>query len=747
MKQVLQQPRGGAITVTEVPAPKAQPGCVLVRMAASIVSAGTERASSEFAGKNLLQKAKARPDLTREVLTKFRRDGLLPTITAVRSRLDRPSALGYSCAGSIVEVGQGVTDLAVADHVACSGAGYAVHAEFVCVPRLLTAKVPLHSAVTPEEAVFAALGAVAMHGIRTAEVKLGDVVAVIGLGLIGQLTLQLLKAAGCHVIGMDPIAHRAEVARKMGADAVCLSAEELTHLCLQHSSGCGADSVIITAETRSSDPVNLAGEIARDRGIVVAVGTVGIEIDRKTYYQKELDFRVSRSYGPGRYDCDYEQKGHDYPIGYVRWTETRNLEAFIQLLSAGRLNLQPLITHRFSIDNANEAYDIITGRRPETSLGVLITYPNHAEPVRELQLVSRQRSRALPMTSVSLGVLGAGNFATSTLLPALKRIRGVDRAALCSATGSHAHHAAEKFGFRICTTDEEAILNDFPVNAVLIATRHHLHAPQVMRALESGKHVFCEKPLCLTEAELANIISLYENLPPTQKPLLMVGFNRRFAPMALEAKSFLDEINQPLAMHYRINAGSLPRDHWINDPEQGGGRIIGEVCHFIDLLTFFAGESPAEVETHRVNSAESVVISLKFPSGSAGTIHYLTNGDRSFSKERLEIFGGGAVAVLTDFRRLELVRHGRKHVIKSRFHQDKGHRAELEAFFSALQTGGEPPIPFDQLVATTLASFRAADSRSGLHATRIQAAQFISRHSNNGQDTLSETLAGAAFGG
>jgi len=745
MKQVLQQPRGGAITVAEVPAPKAQPGCVLVRIAASVVSSGTERASSDFASKSLLEKAKARPDLAREVLTKLRRDGLFPTITAVRSRLDQPTALGYSCAGTILEVGLGVTDLAVGDHVACSGANYAVHAEFACVPRLLAVKVPRDTVVTPEEAAFAALGAVAMHGIRTAEAKLGDVVAVIGLGLIGQLTIQVLKAAGCHVIGMDPIVHRAELAQKLGADSVCVSEAELAHLCLQHSSGHGADSVLITAETRSSAPVNLAGEIARDRGIVVAVGTVGMEIDRKVYYAKELDFRVSRSYGPGRYDSKYEQKGHDYPIGYVRWTETRNMESFILLLAAGRLNLHSLITHRFSIDHAHEAYDIITGRA-EPSLGIVITYPDHTQPSRELRFISQKR-RSTPMPSLSVGVLGAGIFATGTLLPALKRIRGVDRVALCSATGAHAHHAAETFGFRICTTDEEPIFSDFPLNAVLIATRHHLHARQVLRALEAGKHVFCEKPLCLKQAELAEIVALYESLAPHHKPLLMVGFNRRFSPMALEAKSFLDEINDPLAMHYRINAGFLPRDHWINDPEQGGGRILGEVCHFIDLLSFFAGESPTEVQTHRVHSSDSVLISLKFPSGSAGTIHYLTNGDRSFSKERLEIFAGGGVAVLTDFRRLELIRHGRKHVIRSRFHQDKGHRAELQAFFSAIQTGGESPIAFDQIVATTLATLHAADSRTADQSSTVDAAEFIARHSITSHEDPSKAAASAVFGG
>ena len=735
MKQVLQQVRTGEIMVMDVPAPKLLPGCVLVRIAASLVSAGTERASSEFAHKNLLQKARARPDLVREVLTKVRRDGVFSAMSAVSVRLDQPAALGYSSAGTIIGVGEGVTDLSVGDHVACSGAGYAIHAEFACVPRLLVAKIPLKSTLTPEEASFATIGAVAMHGTRTAGASLGDVIAVIGLGLLGQLTVQLLKAAGCCVLGMDIAADRAQLARHLGADAVCLSADELRDLCLRHSVGNGADAVIIAAETPSSDPVNLAGQVCRDRGVVVAVGTVGMEIDRKVYYQKELDFRISRSYGPGRYDAAYEQKGRDYPIGYVRWTETRNMEAFIRLLADGKLDVRSLISHRFPIERAQDAYEVIAGRRTESFLGVLITYPPDAEPTRELRLVRKDVARPRAGQSVSIGVLGAGTFATTTLLPAIKHDRGVDLIAVCTANGSHARHAAHKFGFQYCTTDEERILGDSAVNTIVIATRHHLHAPQVVRALAAGKHVFCEKPLCLTEAELAEIVELYTSLRSGERPLLMVGFNRRFARMAAQMKAFLDAAREPLAMHYRVNAGALSPDHWVSDPEQGGGRLLGEVCHFIDFLSFLAGTAPSEVQTQDVtglqpHSGDNVIISLKFANGSHGTISYLTNGDRSYSKERIEVFSGGSAAALDDFRRLELVRRGRKQTFRSRFRQDKGHRAELAAFFSAIRDGGQPPISFENIVSTTLATLRAVDSRACGRPVIVDSAGFIASYSN-----------------
>ena len=459
MKQLLQDARTGEMEVAEVPAPQLLQGCVLVRVVASLVSAGTERASAEFAGKSLLAKAKARPDLVRDVLAKLRRDGLASTVQTVRSRLDQPQSVGYSSAGVVIAVGDGVADINVGDFVACAGAGFAVHAEFACVPRMLVAKIPESDKVSFEEAAFGTVGAICLHGIRTAEVALGDTVAVIGLGLLGQITVQLLKAAGCHVFGMDPLRQRADLAIASGAESACAGAREFRDLCFQKTGGMGVDAVLITAETASSEPVNLAAELARDRAIVVAVGTVGMELQRKLYYEKELDFRISRSYGPGRYDTAYEHKGRDYPIGQVRWTETRNLAAFLQFIADGKLNLPSLITHRFPMEQATRAYDLITGSTGEPFLAALITYTG-AESGTTQDLSERISLPAVAPSpgSIGLGVLGAGSFAQSTLLPALKAISGVSFIGVCNATGPRSRSAAEKFGFSYCSNSEKELL-------------------------------------------------------------------------------------------------------------------------------------------------------------------------------------------------------------------------------------------------------------------------------------------------
>jgi predicted dehydrogenase/threonine dehydrogenase-like Zn-dependent dehydrogenase len=719
MKQVFQDARSAEISVVEVPAPKLLGGCVLVRTAASLISAGTERSSSEFAGKSLLQKARMRPDLVRDILAKIDRDGWAATLSSVRNRLDQPASLGYSSAGSVLAVGEGVFDIKPGDRVSCAGAGHAVHAEFACIPRLLVARLP-SSAVTFDEAAFTTVGAVALHGIRMAEAKLGDVVAVIGLGLLGQLTVQILKAAGCSVLGMDISPDRAELALRLGADAVSTNATAFESLCSQHSAGHGVDGVLITAQTASNDPVNLAGAIARNRAVVVAVGSVAMDIPRRTFYAKELDFRISRSYGPGRYDAAYEQKGIDYPIGYVRWTETRNMEAFLKLLADGKLNLPALITHRFPVARAASAYDLVTGKNNEPALGVLITYAENANDARLISLEREpdsSKSQLIVDRSIRVGLLGSGNFAISTLLPAIKRTGGAQLIVAAAANGSHAHHAARKFGFSSCTTDEREIFNNAAINTVVIATRHHLHAPQVIAALNAGKHVFCEKPLCLNELELRRIVAAYEHSPCIGgRPILMVGFNRRFAPLAIRLKSFLREVHEPLAIHYRVNAGFLSADYWLNDPQQGGGRILGEVCHFVDFLRFLTGSFPVEVETRCLPNAgrysnDNVECSLRFANGSLGTIGYFANGDRSFSKERIEVFGGGSVAVIEDFRRLELVRNGKKNTFRSRLRQDKGHRKEWEAFSNAIQTGSDSPMPFRDVVGTMLAVFALEESR------------------------------------
>ena len=735
MKQILQNARTGAVAVEEVPAPQLLPGCVLVRLASSVVSAGTERASSEFAQKSLLQKARSRPDLVRDVISKVQRDGIFSAIQAVRSRLDQPQTPGYSSAGTVIAVGGGVTDIQPGDRVACAGAGFAVHAEIACVPRLLVARIPMRGSQTEDEvlfdeAAFATLGAVVLHGIRTAEAKLGDLVAVIGLGLLGQLTVQLLKAAGCRVLGMDIEPSRSDLAKQMGAEAVASSASTFRDLCSDISHGVGADSVLITAETSSSDPVNLAGAVARDRAIVVAVGTVGIDIERKTYYEKELDFRISRSYGPGRYDAAYEQKGRDYPIGYVRWTETRNMEAFVTLLADRKINVGPLITHRFSIEDAPRAYELIAGRSTEPFLGVVIQYSGSAREVRSLAVLNKASSAPAHITAVNVGLLGAGGFAFSTLIPAMKASSNTSLVSVCAATGSHAQHAASKFGFRNCTTDEDGLIHNPEINGIVIATRHNLHARQVLAALGAGKHVFCEKPLCLSEEELQEIGRSYLEIPFAQRPTLMVGFNRRFAPMIVRLKAFLSTVSESLALNYRINAGYLPHDHWVNDPEQGGGRILGEVCHFVDLLAFVASSTIVEVSATPVGnssrySGDNVVISLRFANGSVGTISYVANGDRSFSKERIEVFGGGSTAVLEDFRRLQLVRGGRNETIHSRWRQDKGHRAEWAAFSQQLVRSGDPTIRFEDIVCSTLATLRIQESVGTGEPLSVDAAAFL----------------------
>ncbi len=728
---MLQDARTGAVRIEEVPAPQLLAGCVLVRVAASIVSAGTERASAEFARKNLLEKARSRPDLVREVIHKVQRDGILSALQAVRSRLDQPQSPGYSSAGTVIGIGEGVTDLQVGDRVACAGAGFALHAEIACIPRLLVARIP-DQEVPFEESAFATLGAVALHGLRTAEVKLGDLVAVIGLGLLGQLTTQLLKAAGCRVLGMDIDAARSEIARQMGADAVATSAAAFQDICGHFSSGAGVDSVLITAETASSEPVNLAGTIARDRAIVVAVGTVGIEIERKAYYEKEIDFRISRSYGPGRYDTAYEQKGRDYPIGYVRWTETRNMEAFLRLLAQKKIDLRPLITHRFPIERAANAYSLISGGSREKYLGVVIQYSETVDESQSLALVSRSPdSKNAPASAEAcVGLLGAGVFAINTLIPAIKSSTKTTLVSVCAATGSHAQHAAKRFGFRECTTDATQLIANPDINTVVIATRNHLHSGQVVAAIHAGKHVFCEKPLCLSEDELSEIVRAYSGSESPRRVNLMVGFNRRFAPMVREMKSFLASISEPLAMYYRINAGYLPADHWMNDREQGGGRILGEVCHFIDLLIFVADSPIVEIEARSLSdsgrySGDNILVSIRFANGSMGTIQYLANGDRSFSKERLEVFGGGSVAVLEDFRRLELVRHGQKRTIHSRWRQDKGHKAEWAAFADSIQRGAEAPIPLRDIVCSTLATLRADRSLAIAKSLRIDADAFL----------------------
>ncbi len=705
---MFQSVRSGISTVEDVPAPAPTSGHVLVRNAASLVSAGTERMVIEFAEKNLLQKAKARPDLVRQVVDKVRREGVLNTLDAVRSRLDQPLGLGYSSAGTVIAVGEGITDIVVGDRVACSGMNYASHAEIVSVPRMLVTLIPSEK-VGFQDAAFTTVGAIALHGIRLAEVKLGETIAVIGLGLIGQLTVQMLKAAGCVVLGMDLDGERCRLAAQSGCDVTATSAEGFVSSIESRTKGRGADAVIITAAAVSSEPVELAGSAARPKAIIVAVGAVGTEIPRKPYYEKELDFRISRSYGPGRYDPEYEEKGHDYPISYVRWTESRNMEAFLQFLADEKIDLQSLITHRFPIEKATEAYDLITGKKSEHFMGVLIRYRDEVDERRRIDLIPEAASRT--KEPVRVGVLGAGLFAGQVLLPAMQKAGGIEFAGVCTATGGTGKHKASRFGFRYCTTEEAEIFRDTSVNTVLVATPHHLHARQVIAALQAGKHVFCEKPLCLTTQELAKV-ALAKSAAPGQ--LLMVGYNRRFAPMAMDLKRFFSEMRGPVAASYRINAGAIPGSHWTQDPAQGGGRILGEVCHFVDFLIFLTGSLPRTVfatalPTHG-NPPDSVAVNLTFEDGSIGTISYFAEGDKAFGKERIEVFGGRHVAVLDDFRTLELVSGGRRTTNKSALRQNKGHVGEWQAFSKAVREGGHSPISLRDIFAGMQATIAITES-------------------------------------
>ncbi len=705
MKQLLQNLRDGKTEVAEVPVPTPQPGMVLVRTAASLVSAGTERMLVEFAEKSLVGKARSRPDLVRQVVDKARREGVLSTLEAAFNRLDQPMPLGYSSAGTIVALGEGVTGFQVGQRVACGGGGHAVHAEYALVPQNLLAALP--DAVSFEAGAFATLGAVALHGFRLAGPQVGERVAVIGLGLLGLLAVGVARQASCAVFGVDLNPSRVELASRMGATASLSTGAEEAAIAFSRGQGC--DLVLICASSESNDPVELAAAIARDRARIVAVGAVGMNIPRREYYEKELTFMVSRSYGPGRYDPAYEEKGQDYPIGYVRWTEGRNLQAFVDLLAAG-LDVSPLITHRFPIESASVAYDLLTGKRGEAYLGIVLTYPESAQ--RPLQRVTFRPAAAPSAAQVRLGVLGAGNFATATLLPALQRVKGLERVGIASASGLSARHAARRHGFAYAASDTEEILNDAAVNTVAVLTRNNLHAAQALDALRAGKHVFCEKPVALNEDELGEIMA---ELEKPNCPLLMVGFNRRFAPLAVRLQSFLTGRGEPLYAHYRVNAGYLPPEHWLNDPAIGGGRIIGEACHFVDFITFLVGQPPSAVSAAGLPdggrySRDNVSMTFEFPDGSVGVVDYLANGYRALPKERIEVFAGGRSAVLDDFRRLELYHRGRREVFRSRLRQDKGHRAEWDAFARAVAAGGPPPIPYEHLLGVTRAIFAAMDA-------------------------------------
>ena len=711
MKQVLQNMKTGAVTVADVPAPALQRGRVLVRAVASLISAGTERMKVELGRKSLLGKARERPDLVRQVVQKAKQEGVVSTYNAVRAKLDADAPLGYSAAGLVVGVGAEVTGLRVGDRVACAGHPYAAHAELLSVPQNLCVHLP--DGVGFDAGAFGTLGAIALQGVRLAAPTLGEACVVIGLGLLGQLTVQLLKAHGCRVFGVDLDESRVALAKAHGADDGCLPDAEVERRIAAWTRGRGADAVVVTAATRSNQPIELAGRISRLKGRVVAVGLVGMDVPREIYYERELSLQVSMSYGPGRYDAEYEERGHDYPFAYVRWTEARNIEAFLDAIAAGNVRVTHLITHRFPIEQGARAYELIAGDSKEAHLGVLLEYPHERAltPRIELRARDRRTDAADRRDVVRVGLIGAGNYARKFLLPQLQAA-GAELHAIATANGISARETGAKYGFSYCTAQTDEVINDPSVNLVVIATRHDTHARLATEALRAGRHVFVEKPLALTDEELDEVCAAAAQTDAQ----LFVGFNRRFAPLARRAREFFADTRAPLSIVYRVNAGRIARDHWIQDERTGGGRIVGEVCHFIDLMQFLTGARVTRVFAESITARnreivdeDSVVITLRFADGSNGTICYLAEGDAALAKERIEIFGAGRSFVLDDFRRASLYHNGREEQTRQRA-QDKGQADEVRALCAMVRDNLPAPIALDDLLATTRATFRIREA-------------------------------------
>ena len=702
MKQVLQNLKTGITEVTDVPCPRAGRGQLLIRSSHTLVSAGTERMLVDFGKAGLIDKARQQPDKVRMVLDKIRTDGLMPTLEAVRNKLDQPLPMGYCNVGVVAEVGAGVNGFSVGDRVASNGK----HAEAVAVPANLCARVP--ESVADEDAAFTVLGAIALQGIRLVQPTLGEAVVVTGLGLIGLVTVQLLRAHGCRVLGLDFDESRLALARTMGAETVNLRAgADPVAAAMAFSRGRGVDAVIITASTKSNEPVHQAALMCRKRGRIVLVGVTGLELSRADFFEKELTFQVSCSYGPGRYDASYEDKGQDYPIGFVRWTEQRNFEAVLDMMASGRLDVAPLISHRFAIQEAEKAYAVVGGNEP--SLGILLAYSGPAESTLAQEVLRLARTvdlpqgqplakasvpRRAPVDAPALSVIGAGNYAGAVLVPAFAQA-GVRLRRIASSGGVTSVHLGRKFGFAQATTDTAALLTDEAVDAVVIATRHNTHAEFVLRALAAGKHVFVEKPLALTVEDLQRI----GDAAKAASRVVMVGFNRRFAPQVQRIQALLGGAPGPKSFNMTVNAGAIPANHWTQDREVGGGRLVGEGCHFIDLLRFLAGAPIVSHDVVAMDAAtrDSATIMLRFADGSMGTIVYLSNGSKSFPKERLEVFAQGRVLQLDNFRRL--TGFGWPGFSKlNLWRQDKGQVACAKAFVDALRTGGPAPIALDELL-------------------------------------------------
>ena len=698
MEQLTQNLKNGHMQLLQVPFPMLNSGCVLVRNHYSIISAGTEGKTVKDARLGYIGKAMARQEEVKKVIKTAKTIGMTETYKLMMNKLDSPSPLGYSCSGEIIAVADDITEFKIGDKVACAGAG-AVHAEVVAIPKNLCVKLPEH--VGNDEAAFTTIGAIAMQGIRQADLRLGESCVVIGLGLIGQLTIQMLHASGVKSIGIDINSKMVELSKELGANySFERNIEGLDLIIKEITNGYGVDAVIITAATSSLDPVDFAGEICRRKGRVIIVGSIPTGFKRTYYYKKELELKMSCSYGPGRYDSNYEENGVDYPYGYVRWTENRNMQAFVDLVEHKKINIKKLISHVFDFNEAPKAYQLILDKT-ELYTGILLKY-DHVKPV--LSKVELKQTATNP-SEPNIGFIGAGSFANNVLLPALKG--HCSFVGIATNKGNNARNIADKYGFNYCTDKSEELFTNKNCNTIFVVTRHDSHAKYVTEAIKHHKHVFVEKPLCLLESELDEIA----NLQKDNQHFVMVGFNRRFAPLIKKLKTQLVP-NQPLAINYRINSGTIAADHWIHDKAIGGGRIIGEVCHFIDLVSFLSESKISSISANEMvnanNLRDTLVINLKMQNGSIASISYFSNGSKELSKEYLEVFSNGQSFILNDFKSLTI--HGKSSKTINLSNQDKGHKEEVKIFLDAIRNGKTCPIPFDQTYNAMLATFKVVES-------------------------------------
>lgn len=708
MQYILQDMAKGGTEVVDAPTPQVSHGQLLINTKASLISAGTERMLVSFGKANILQKARQQPEKVKIVLEKAQTDGLMATVDAVRSKLAEPLPLGYCNVGVVSDVGGGVDSFKCGDRVASNGP----HADVVRVPKNLCVKIPDN--VSDEEAAFTVVASIGLQGVRLAAPSLGEAFVVTGVGLIGLLTVQLLRAQGCRVLAIDFDEHKLQLAKDFGAE-ICNPSrgEDPVAMGIAFSRGIGVDGVIITASTKSSDPVIQAARMSRKRGRVVLVGVTGLELNRADFYEKELSFQVSCSYGPGRYDPEYEEKGHDYPVGLVRWTEKRNFEAVLDMLACGQLDVKPLISHTFEFVDATKAYDLLT--QDKSVLGILLRYTSSPEGRHNSTLEFSPKNKKFKAEKPIIGFIGAGNYASRILIPAFKKA-GAQLHTIATSSGVSGVVQGGKVGFAKATTDTQGMINSSEINTVAIVTRHNSHAHFVVEAIKAGKNVFVEKPLAINLDELKKIQSAYqEAILIGGKPKLMVGFNRRFSPHIQKMKSLLTQVCEPKSFVMTMNAGEIPADHWIQDIEVGGGRIIGEACHFIDLMRYLVGSSIVSVQCQQMGNSDSiditedkVAITLGFADGSFGTIHYLANGAKNFPKERIEVFTSGRILQLDNFRKLK--GYGWPKFKKMNlWRQDKGQIACVKAFLSAIEDGYQAPIHHEEIFEVARASIEAAN--------------------------------------